>query len=205
MPELWERLADKNESSRAFAAFCIYRDLTPKERSIDKAYIVYLMQNNKGTNKEQIRNKAPGAWNDWSTKYDWVNRAKTFDDFRFQKQSEIKQSEIDRIIADCGYAGMHERVKALAEVADILKAEIKSKEKLYLFGKLGETFNKDLIDQYRGTLEDIAKEVGGRVVRTENKNENNNTTITKGYVTVSPDMWDIIKGTEEDDSNSTPK
>ena len=164
MPELWERLADKNESSRAFAAFCVYRDLPPMERSLDKAYT---LSKNDGTNAVQKRYTANGTWQGWSTQYDWVNRAKAFDDFRFQKQAEAKQSEIDKIIAECGYASMHERVKALAEVADILKAEIKSKEKLYLFGKLGETFNKDLIDQYRGTLEDIAKEVGGRIIKKE--------------------------------------
>lgn len=34
MAEIWER--QKNESSKAYAAFCIYRDLGT-ERSLDKA------------------------------------------------------------------------------------------------------------------------------------------------------------------------
>ena len=153
MPELWERLSNKNESSRAFAAFCIYRDLPPTERSLAKI--------------AQTHNKSIAVIASWSTKYEWVKRATAFDDFRFKKQAETKQAEIDKIIAECGYASMHERVKALAEVANILKEDIDAKKKLYLSGKLGETFNKDLIDQFRGTLDDIAKEFGGRVVKKE--------------------------------------
>ena len=153
MPELWERLSNKNESSRAFAAFCIYRDLPPTERSLAKI--------------AQTHKKSIAVIASWSTKYEWVKRATAFDDFRFKKQAETKQAEIDKIIAECGYASMHERVKALAEVANILKEDIDAKKKLYLSGKLGETFNKDLIDQFRGTLDDIAKEFGGRVVKKE--------------------------------------
>jgi hypothetical protein len=190
MSELWERLADKNESSRAFAAFCIYRDLPPKERSLAKI--------------AQTHNKSIAVLASWSTKYEWVKRSQAYDDFNFKLKAIKDQEEAEKVLSNCKYTQMYQRVKALEGVADILLADIEAKNRLYLFGKLGETFNKDLIDQFRGTLEDIAKEVGGRVVRTENKNENNNTTITKGYVTVSPDMWDIIKG-GEDDSNSTPK
>ncbi len=79
MAEIWER--QKNESSKAYAVFCVYRDLGP-DRSLEK-----LRQN---LDKPRSR-----KWlGDWSVKYNWVDRAAAYDDYIEKKKREEKEKEI---------------------------------------------------------------------------------------------------------------
>lgn len=79
MAEIWDRLP--NESSKAYAVFCIYRDLGP-ERSLEK-----LRQN---LDKPRSR-----KWlGDWSVKYNWVDRAVAYDDYIDRKKREEKEKAI---------------------------------------------------------------------------------------------------------------
>lgn len=68
----WERQPD--ESAKAYAAFCTYRDLPAHERSIDAAYVA--------TSGQQLRDgkRAPRRWASWSSDYSWVDRAAAHDD-----------------------------------------------------------------------------------------------------------------------------
>lgn len=80
MAEIWERLP--NESSKAYAAFCIYRDLG-FERSLDKALAV---ANKKPTNRRH--------WARWMEKYKWVERAQAYDDYIEQKKRKEQEKAI---------------------------------------------------------------------------------------------------------------
>jgi hypothetical protein len=60
-----------SESPKAWAAFCVYRDLS-KDRSIDTAYEV-------ATGRQLRGKRAPGSWQRWATEYNWVERARSYD------------------------------------------------------------------------------------------------------------------------------
>ncbi|MGE4583304.1 MAG: hypothetical protein AB7C91_01515 [Sphaerochaeta sp.] len=68
----WER--QEGESSKAYAAFCIYRDYGV-DRSIAK---VVQMYGENGTSKAQLFR--------WSSKYSWVQRCNGFDTFTEQQR-----------------------------------------------------------------------------------------------------------------------
>lgn len=72
-PPTQERL--KGESSRAYAAFCRYRDLGP-ERSFDRAWKRFCADQG----KDRGSGRRPGHWAAWSTKFNWVERAEEHDD-----------------------------------------------------------------------------------------------------------------------------
>jgi len=69
-PPPWER--QPGEPPRAYAAFCIYRDLPPAERSV-RAVAERL--GIKGAAKGQV----PGHMLRWSTRWRWVERARAWD------------------------------------------------------------------------------------------------------------------------------
>jgi hypothetical protein len=89
---------EPNESSKAYAGFCAYRDLPPNERSIDAAYRLYSGGKNEGRNGLK---RAPGYFREWSKHHDWVMRARVFDDWREMIRREAvekhdRQAELDR-------------------------------------------------------------------------------------------------------------
>ena len=80
MAEVWER--QPGESSRAYAAFCIYRDLGPA-RSLDKALA---QANKKPSNRRH--------WARWMERYRWLERAQAYDDYIERIKREEQEKEI---------------------------------------------------------------------------------------------------------------
>lgn len=86
----WEQ--QPGESARAFAAFCIYRDLGAK-RSLNAAY-----QEQSGSTST-----APGTWTAWSREHAWVERAEAYDQHleqvrlaaRDQRYRELESRRVD--------------------------------------------------------------------------------------------------------------
>lgn len=139
----------------------------------------------------------------WSKTFNWAERANEFDatwDARKTAESEA--------ILNFGLAHSHERVRKLYRLAALLEAQIYERG---LYGDLHnlwvpdvksigsgefaervdiERFNSALLEQYRKVLEDIAKETGGRVIRTDVTSDNK---PLKGYYVISPDDWDESK------------
>lgn len=79
MAEIWERLPE--ESSKAYEAFCIYRDLGV-DRSIEK------------TAKSRLK---PGSYSwlrNWSSKYNWVERARAYDDYLEREKRKEREKAI---------------------------------------------------------------------------------------------------------------
>jgi len=111
----------------------------------------------------------------WSTDYEWKQRSSLYD-----AELEAKRNEKRRKEFEAGLALDYERVNSLKRLANRLEDELKQ----YLWlddvksvgsGENAERvelirFNSALVEQYRATLDDIAKETGGRKVRTENLN-----------------------------------
>lgn len=82
----WERL--ENESSKAFQAFCIYRDLGP-DRNLNASYRTFKQST------EPVR--APGFWQDWSSEFRWVERSAAYDDYIEAERRRIRESEMRKL------------------------------------------------------------------------------------------------------------
>lgn len=80
--QLWDR--QENESSKAYAAFCIYRDMG-SERSIEK---IKRDENIRGTSGV-LRNLYA-----WSSQYSWVSRVTAYDDYLQEKKRIVKEKKI---------------------------------------------------------------------------------------------------------------
>jgi len=86
MSEVWDRLT--GESSKAYYAFCIYRDLG-RDRSherVTQAYRKTASKNPKFNRPQQIHI--------WSIKYNWVSRVTAYDDYIEKKKREQNEKAI---------------------------------------------------------------------------------------------------------------
>jgi hypothetical protein len=86
--ESWERLP--GETSYAFAAFCIFRDLGA-ERNLRKAVSVSITS---GVNNEAACAKSYSGWRNWSFKYRWRERVADYDRYI----EKLKQAELRKTI-----------------------------------------------------------------------------------------------------------
>lgn len=114
----------------------------------------------------------------WSSQHGWQLRAADYD-AAADAEMEREAAKHRRQIVEDGFALDHERIRALKRLADLLEGEIYEDDKRWLpdvkqvgAGDLAEKiditrFNSALIDQFRGTLDDLAKETGGRKQRSE--------------------------------------
>lgn len=107
-PEPWERQAE--ETTKAYEAFCIYRDMG-RERSLSKV-------------AERLQ-KSETLMGRWSRTYDWVKRAAKWDDEQERIEREIAQKEQAKEIremrkrhADLAKVMLIKSAKALARIPD---------------------------------------------------------------------------------------
>lgn len=116
----------------------------------------------------------------WSQRYSWQKRAELYD-----SKLEQKKTERANEIMESGLALDHERVVHLKKLSGFLEQQIYEQGKTGVYHNVWvpdvkqigsgenaervdiERFNSALIDQYRGTLDDLAKETGGRKRQTE--------------------------------------
>lgn len=83
----WDRLP--YESPKAYAAFCMYRDMAISERSLRKV-------NARRTGSTRVTQGA-GVLADWSVRYNWVARVAAFDDYQERQLRRKQQAEIDEM------------------------------------------------------------------------------------------------------------
>jgi len=104
--ESWERL--NGESSAAFSAFCVFRDLG-LERNIRKAV--------ESVEKDEvIRVKKYKVWRNWAAQYRWRERAADFDRYT----EKLKQTEFRKTIEAQGE--MHRAVTG--KMLDVVKKKL---------------------------------------------------------------------------------
>lgn len=123
---------------------------------------------------ETIPTKRLATLKEWSTSHGWQARVEAYD--KIVDAEKTARGEARRkAIMDSGLAQDYERVDELNEIYAKLKLEFVVNGLQYTDIKLSskgdsvevEVFNKPLIDSMRGVLDDIAKEVGGRKVKSE--------------------------------------
>lgn len=119
--------------------------------------------------------RSKATLNQWSSKFEWVNRAATYD-------AEIERQKNDRArdIMQSGLALEHERAEKLKALAAFLEGQLYERGEDGVYHNVWlpdvkqigsgqyaervdiERFNAALLSEYRATLDDIAKETGGR-------------------------------------------
>lgn len=132
-----------------------------------------------------IRNFAPPSTSPktlgaWSSKFKWPDRAAVFDVQWDAIQNEERARELNM-----GLALDYERVRRLKQLADFLEGQLYERTTDGKFPNIWnpdvksvgagedmeiveiERFNAALIREYRETLNDLAKEVGGRIQKQE--------------------------------------
>ena len=107
-PKPWER--QENETTKAYEAFCVYRDMGT-QRSLSKV-------------AEKLQ-KSDTLMGRWSRENDWVKRAAKWDDEQERIEREIAQREQGKAIremrkrhADLAKAMLIKSAKALARIPD---------------------------------------------------------------------------------------
>lgn len=91
------------ETSKAYSAFCCYRDMGPG-RSVDKACKLFYA--NKGIDRGSARRY--GGWSLWCGKFDWVERAREYD--------HMVAEERRRELAENRRKRWHEHLDFVAEI-----------------------------------------------------------------------------------------
>ena len=97
----------EGESSKAYAAFCAYLELGPK-RSIDAAH-----RASKG-DQEDIKGRS--WWLRWSTEYDWVARATSYDAHELLQWIDARADVRERA-RQVLFEGIRDAVVALLDIA----------------------------------------------------------------------------------------
>lgn len=186
------------ESAKAVQACNDYLRMGPG-RGLIELYRVYTNVDNQSQFKPPTTVYA--TIRQWSSKFNWPARADEYD----LGWEEIKNEERRRVF-EYGLALDFERVRVLHRLAETLERELYETDEKGGQGKLwlkdvkqigsGETaeridlrrFNSQLVSELRSTLDDIAKETGGRVNKSDVSLSGD--VNMKGYVIVSPDDWD---------------
>ena len=77
---IWNK--QQSETPKAYAAFCIYRNMSPAERSYQKTHDIFY-----GKSKANL-----GQIEVWGSKYNWVARAAAYDQYQVEKQASAKNT-----------------------------------------------------------------------------------------------------------------
>lgn len=148
-------------------------------RSLYNLYESYRAQSESKTSPEKPSSRRLATLKGWSSKFGWVERATQYDaEYEARKEERRQQVMNDRLALD------FERVLVLQDLAAFLLSQIYeqvdgSYPNLWLpdVKQIGsgenaervdiERFNAAIISELRGTLDDLAKETGGRLRRTD--------------------------------------
>lgn len=167
--ELLQGERQRNETGKAVQGCNDYLRMGPG-RSVAALQREYAKQH-----KNAPPTRSVDTLKQWSVKYGWPQRAEQYD-----KQLEAEKNTKAIEIMQSGLALAHERVEKLKSLAAFLEGQLyeKSADGVYHnvwmadVKSIGsgqyaervdiERFNSALIEQFRGVMDDLAKETGGR-------------------------------------------
>lgn len=128
-PAAWER--QPGEPARAYAAFCLYRDMPATERSLRA--VADRLYGSGGGNPASKRRRAPGQLHKWSVRWRWVERAAAWDEEqdRVAREAQIRaiQEMRDRHVREA----MALQQKALERLRQMHPEELSPKDVLAYF------------------------------------------------------------------------
>jgi hypothetical protein len=165
------------ETAKSKQAWADYVALGP-DRSLEKLAAHYQeRRRQRRGRKASVPTTRVRTLFEWSRVYGWQQRLQDIAD-REVKEAEEREAAHIREILESGYALPHERVALLKRLIEPLVADLSGDRRwLKDFKWIGggesgekveiERFNAAEFDQLRGLLDDIAKEKGERIKRTE--------------------------------------
>lgn len=104
----WER--QKSESSKAYAAFCSYRDMGVSRSLVKIVNIVY-GESTEGKLSANLRQLST-----WSSKYGWVVRVEAYDDYLEAKSRKEHELAIHKMVTEHAEAAVITRSKAMERI-----------------------------------------------------------------------------------------
>lgn len=144
----WDQMP--NEPAKWYALFTEYRLLGPS-RNFRRFYRMKRVQTGK-SDLGQISG-ASAHWLKYFTEWHWKERAEAWD----AEVREEQEAHTEQILGE-GLALAHERIVKLKAVADKLEQ--------YILDPKVTRVSPYILEQYRGLLDDIAKEKGERIKET---------------------------------------
>ncbi len=164
------------ESVKARQAWADFVAMGP-ERSIRTLHAQYTERGQSG-GEAGAPTRRRSTLDTWAARFGWQVRLQVIADGEAAVATAAQATYI-RGILEANFGLAHERVKALNELADVLLDELRDPSKRWVTepkwigsvenGRMVELerFNHQEFEQFRGLLDDIAKEVGGRVRKAE--------------------------------------
>lgn len=149
---IWERR--DGEPNNWFARFLSFKQLGPSRTLMA---VIHSEEAKKGKTKQS--KSPPGAWSQACEQWEWRQRAEAWDTYEQKRIEAQRQAYVDAIMSE-GYALVYERIKALGDMAKTIDWSMRDPESKEYNAKW---IDADKINQWRGVLDDIAKELGQRV------------------------------------------
>src|SRR5712664_321561 len=122
--KIWERMDD--EPVKWFSRFDKFRLMKPWVRSVNAVFGEVQAQNPK--KPDNPRENADKEWYRKAQEWQWDERAAKWDAYRIAERDRKILLEEAEVLKE-RYALKHERIKALNEIADLLKDEVFEKKK----------------------------------------------------------------------------
>lgn len=164
----------ENESDKAVIACNDYLRLGAG-RSLSKLLAKYQKKKPTKTYQNLPATDSLATLKEWSISFEWQQRSSIYDSELEKLRNEKKREEFDS-----GLALDYERISKLKSLASRLERDFPKRMWLDDVKSIGSgefaervdliRFNSALVEQYRGVLDDLAKETGGRKTKTENIN-----------------------------------
>jgi hypothetical protein len=157
----WDQ--QKNESPKAWAAFILYRDMGPRERTLEKVESKLREQNGTATPPQPggKKRRPSGGLTAWQSRHRWVERAKAWDQEQDRIGCEARIAEIREMNKRQAKAGLLAQSRAIDKLNKMKPDEI---EKL----TVGEVV---ALLREGARLERIARGEPAEIVQQENKTE----------------------------------
>lgn len=179
--DVWEQL--EGEPDLWFQRFTQFRLLGPR-RTMRKAYVLSRQQE-VGITVAEASTAGP-SWREKAKMYCWKERAAAWDLHKLEEQ----EVAADKVFNE-GLALVHNRVDHLKQLAE--------KMEKYLLDPRTTRLSPHLIEQLRGTYDDIAKELGQRVKETRLTGPGGGPveiTTSWGRGGSATDAWKVVEGTK---------
>lgn len=153
MPELWER--QEGETTKAFYAFTIYRDLG-HNRSLSKVHENYIEATSK--TRSCLRTIAG-----WSSKFNWVKRVQAYDDYMDGLAREEKEKAVKEMQKRHLTLGMALQAKGAERLQNLDGKDMKTRDAISAIAqgtRLERLIRGEPTERVRGEMVTTIREVG---------------------------------------------
>lgn len=128
-PRPWER--QPRESEEAFYAFTLYRDMSPRKRSLRR--VADLIDGHEGVTREPRRRHVPGRIKRWAERFAWVERALAWDEEQDRLRREAQREAVEEMLRRHAQEAVALQTKALQRLRELDPSELSPRDVLAFF------------------------------------------------------------------------